>query len=96
MFDLPNSERPECHQDGTTYGSVYGRLRADQAAPTITTGFLTPGRGRYIHPTERRTLSPLEAAGFQGYPEIYLFSPDQKRPANKAKSRNGLAMLFRL
>ena len=85
IFDLPNSERPECHQDGTTYGSVYGRLRADQAAPTITTGFLTPGRGRYIHPTERRTLSPREAARIQGYPDSYLFSPDPKRPANKAK-----------
>ena len=85
MFDLPNSERPECHQDGTTYGSVYGRLRGDQAAPTITTGFLTPGRGRYIHPFERRTLSPREAARIQGYPDSYLFSPDPKRPASKAK-----------
>jgi len=85
LYDLPNSERPECHQDGTTYGSVYGRLRADLPAPTITTGFLTPGRGRYIHPTQRRTLTPLEAARIQGFPDTYNFSPDPRRPASKAK-----------
>ena len=73
--DLPNTERPDCHQSGTTYGSVYGRMRADQPAPTITTGFLTPGRGRFIHPTEPRTLSPAEAARLQGFPDDYSFRP---------------------
>lgn len=85
LHDLPNSERPECHQDGTTYGSVYGRLHADRPAPTITTGFLTPGRGRYIHPHERRTLTPLEAARIQGFPDAYNFAPDPRQPATKAK-----------
>ena len=85
LHDLPNSERPECHQDGTTYGSVYGRLHAGLPAPTITTGFLTPGRGRYIHPTQRRTLTPLEAARIQGFPDTYNFSPDPRHPASKAK-----------
>ena len=56
--DLPLSERPDCHRDGTTYNAVYGRLYPDRPAPTITTGFLTPGRGRYIHPTRRRVLTP--------------------------------------
>ena len=85
LYDLPNSERPECHQDGTTYGAVYGRLHADQPAPTVTTGFLTPGRGRYIHPTQRRTLTPLEAARIQGFPDTYNFSPDPRNPATKSK-----------
>ena len=85
LYDLPNSERPECHQDGTTYGSVYGRLRGDRPAPTITTGFLTPGRGRYIHPTLRRTLTPREAARIQGFPDSYNFSPDPRNPPSKAK-----------
>lgn len=85
VYDLPLSERPECHQDGTSYGAVYGRLHPDRPAPTLTTGFLTPGRGRYIHPFLRRTLTPHEAARIQGYPDSYDFFPDPKRPAKKAK-----------
>ena len=73
-YDLPLSERPECHQDGTTYMSVYGRIKPANPAPTITTGFMTPGRGRFIHPTERRTLTPLEAARIQGFPDTYDFN----------------------
>jgi DNA (cytosine-5)-methyltransferase 1 len=82
-YDLPFSERPECHQDGTTYNAVYGRLFKDKAAPTITTGFMTPGRGRYIHPTRRRTLTPHEAARLQGFPDDYNFHPYPDRPSSK-------------
>jgi DNA (cytosine-5)-methyltransferase 1 len=85
LFDLPLNERPECHQDGTSYGAVYGRLHPDRPAPTLTTGFLTPGRGRYIHPFLRRTLTPHEAARIQGYPDSYDFFPDPKRVPKKAK-----------
>jgi len=84
-FNLPPSERPECHQDGTTYNAVYGRLFRDKPAPTITSGFMTPGRGRYIHPTERRTLTPREAARIQGFPDNYVFHPDSSRPSSKAQ-----------
>lgn len=83
--DLPPSERPECHQDGTTYNAVYGRMYRDKPAPTITTGFLTPGRGRYIHPTRRRTLTPHEAARLQGFPDGYNFHPYTDRASSKAQ-----------
>lgn len=83
--DLSLAERPECHQDGTSYGSVYGRMHVDRPAPTITTGFMTPGRGRFVHPTERRTLTPAEAARLQGFPDDYLFWPEPKRPATRAQ-----------
>lgn len=83
--NLPLSERPECHQDGTTYNAVYGRLFRDKPAPTITTGFMTPGRGRYIHPTRRRTLTPHEAARLQGFPDGYDFHPHSDRPSSKAQ-----------
>ncbi len=85
LFDLPWSERPECHQQGTTYNAVYGRLHKDKPAPTLTTGFLTPGRGRYIHPTRPRTLSPWEAARLQGFPDTYDFFPDPRNPPTKLK-----------
>lgn len=84
-YNLPLSERPECHQDGTTYNAVYGRLFQDRAAPTITTGFMTPGRGRYIHPTRRRTLTPHEAARLQGFPDGYNFHPYPDKPSSKAQ-----------
>jgi len=83
--DLPPSERPECHQDGTTYNAVYGRLFRDKPAPTITTGFMTPGRGRYIHPTRRRTLTPHEAARLQGFPDGYDFHPYPDRVSAKSQ-----------
>ena len=83
--DLALTERPECHQDGTTYNSVYGRLFTDRPAPTITSGFMTPGRGRYIHPTQMRTLTPREAARLQGFPDTYRFHPDESRPSSKAQ-----------
>lgn len=78
--DLGLAERPDCHQDGTTYGSVYGRMHKDRPAGTITTGFLTPGRGRFVHPTERRTLTPAEAARLQGFPKTYKWTVGAASP----------------
>lgn len=72
-YDLPNSERPDCHKDGTTYTSVYGRMLPDRPAPTITTGIGTPGQGRFIHPTRRRLITPHEAARIQCFPDGYSF-----------------------
>lgn len=85
LYNLPNSERPDCHKDGTTYGSVYGRMYPDRPAPTITTGFMTPGRGRFIHPLLPRTLTPWEAARIQGFPDTYNFFPDPANPPTKSK-----------
>ena len=86
LFELPDAERPVCHQDGHTYPSVYGRLRWDQPAGTITTGFQTPGRGRYIHPSKRRVLTPHEAARLQGFPDFFVFEADTK-PSRAALSK---------
>lgn len=87
-YELPNHERPRCHQDGHTYPSVYGRLHWDEPAPTITGGFLTPGRGRFVHPLRQRVLTPHEAARVQGFPDWFDFQAlggsEQKR-SNLAK-----------
>ena len=75
VWDLPDEERPLCHQDGNhTYGSIYGRIHADQPSQTITTGFLSPGRGRFTHPTRARGLTPHEGARLQGFPDDFRFS----------------------
>jgi DNA (cytosine-5)-methyltransferase 1 len=78
LFNLPDDERPECHKNGHTYPSVYGRLDWDRPSGTITTGFLTPGRGRFIHPLRKRVLTPHEAARIQGFPDSFMFVPPKK------------------
>jgi DNA (cytosine-5)-methyltransferase 1 len=71
-FDLPDSERPTCHRDKAhSYRSVYGRLRWERPAQTITTGFGSMGQGRYVHPSRPRTLTPHEAARLQTFPDWF-------------------------
>jgi DNA (cytosine-5)-methyltransferase 1 len=79
-YDLPNSERPECHRDRDhSYVSMYGRLRWNAPAQTITTGFGSMGQGRYVHPAERRTLTPHEAARLQTFPDWFSFGEKSPR-----------------
>lgn len=80
IYELPNHMRPPCHRDGHTYPSVYGRIRPGDPAPTITTGFMTMGQGRFVHPHERRTLTPHEGARIQCFPDWFDFG-EQTRQA---------------
>lgn len=79
-FELPNHERPDCHKNGHTYPSVYGRMYPDKPAPTLTSGYQSPGRGRFVHPTERRVLTSHEAARLQGFPDNFEFVAESKEP----------------
>jgi DNA (cytosine-5)-methyltransferase 1 len=72
LHDLPDAQRPPCHRDKKhAYRSVYGRLHWDDPAPTITSGFNSPGQGRFVHPSRRRTLTPREAARIQTIPDSF-------------------------
>lgn len=74
IHDLPDAMRPPCHRDKEhTYPAVYGRMWEDRPAPTITTGFTSMGQGRFVHPTERRTITPHEAARLQFIPDFFEF-----------------------
>lgn len=84
-YDLGLPERPPSHQNGTSYMSVYGRMKKDEPAQTITTGFMSPGRGRYVHPTERRVITAHEAARLQGFPDDYEFEVDPANPPTRSK-----------
>lgn len=84
--DLPNRLRPPCHQGSHTYKSMYGRLRWDRPAQTITSGYGSMGQGRYVHPRQRRTLTPHEAARLQMIPDFFDFS--------RAKSRGAWAQMI--
>ena len=86
LYDLPDEVRPDCHKNGHTYPSVYGRLWWHKPSQTITTGFLTPGRGRYIHPLRPRVITPHEAARIQSFPDTFSFVVNPSTPP----SRTGL------
>jgi len=73
IFDLPDKQRPKCHQNGHNYPAVYGRMHWDKPAPTITRGFGSNGQGRFVHPKIPRTLTPHEAARIQGFPDWFTF-----------------------
>jgi len=82
LYDLPDEARPDCHRlRAHTYKSVYGRLRPDAPAQTITSGFLSMGQGRYVHPTRKRLITPHEAARLQFVPDFFSFSAAPGRTA---------------
>ena len=78
-FDLPNGRRPRCHHNEHSYVSMYGRLRWDAPAQTITTGYGSMGQGRYVHPGKARTLTPHEAARLQTIPDFFDLGASNKR-----------------
>ena|SRR5882762_1835895 len=63
-----------CHQRCDGFKDVYGRLAWNQVAPTITSGCFNPSKGRFLHPTQNRTLTLREAALLQSFPKTYAFS----------------------
>lgn len=79
--DLPDERRPLCHQSDHSYRSMYGRLRWDAPAQTITSGFGSMGQGRYVHPEKPRTLTPHEAARLQCLPDFVAID----RVGNRSK-----------
>jgi len=81
VYDLPNSLRPPCHHGSHTYVSMYGRLRWDEPAQTITSGYGSIGQGRYMHPDHARALTAHEAARIQGFPDYFDFSACLTRTA---------------
>jgi len=67
----------ECHKksSGQSYKSVYGRMVANEPAPTITTQFYNLGSGRFGHydTDQDRAISLREGAMIQTFPEDYRF-----------------------
>jgi DNA (cytosine-5)-methyltransferase 1 len=76
--DWPKHLIAKCHlrETGQSYPGVYGRMRLDEPAPTLTTQFFGFGSGRFGHPTQNRGLSLREGAILQGFPLTYSFVPE--------------------
>ncbi|MGA5873944.1 DNA cytosine methyltransferase [Streptomyces cinereoruber] len=79
-YNLPNEERPVCHRGDHNYTSMYGRLWWDRPSQTITSGFATMGRGRFVHPEVPRCLTAHEAARIQGFPDYFKFVDERAKP----------------
>lgn len=79
MRDLSEADQLVCHLEMRTsatkgFSDVYGRLRWDSPAITITAKSSTPSCGRFLHPEQNRNISVREAAILQGFPQNYMFS----------------------
>lgn len=70
--NLPDElSTPGWRKHRTGAGDVMGRLRLDRPSVTIRTEFFKPEKGRYLHPTEHRPITHLEAARIQGFPDDF-------------------------
>ncbi|OGO34903.1 MAG: hypothetical protein A2Z03_02965 [Chloroflexi bacterium RBG_16_56_8] len=70
--------RPRSRKNFKNYGhggffDVYGRMRWDAPAPTLTTRCNSYSNGRYGHPDQDRAISIREAAALQSFPDSYIF-----------------------
>jgi DNA (cytosine-5)-methyltransferase 1 len=63
----------DCHRESDGFKDVYGRMKWDDVAPTITGGCFNPSKGRFLHPTEDRCITIREAALLQTFPKTYRF-----------------------
>jgi DNA (cytosine-5)-methyltransferase 1 len=73
---LPEHLQLACHRScgPRKFSDVYGRMRWDDVAPTLTTGCTDVTRGRYAHPEADRAITLREAARLQTFPDSYKFS----------------------
>lgn len=78
--DWPKHLIAACHRKptGKTYPGVYGRMKWEEPAPTLTTQFYGFGNGRFGHPSQARALSLREGAILQGFPRDYSFVPNDE------------------
>lgn len=74
--DLGATEQLACHRRLDGFHDVYGRMAWDDVAPTITGGCINPSKGRFLHPSEHRSITLREAAVLQGFPAGYKFPED--------------------
>jgi site-specific DNA-cytosine methylase len=73
-FNLPDRLKAPCWvNDKSGSGDVMGRMHWDKPSVTIRTEFFKPEKGDYLHPTEHRAITHLEAAKLQGFPDDRLW-----------------------
>lgn len=74
LQDVDQRYWPKSH-----YSQAYGRLHRHGFARTITTFFCNPGSGRFLHPTDARSITVREAARLQGFGDHFKFFGSQEQ-----------------
>lgn len=62
-----------CHQNYKGHTDVYGRMKWDAPASTLTTKCISYSNGRFGHPEQNRAISVREAARLQTFPDNFIF-----------------------
>lgn len=63
----------KCHRGHDGHSDVYGRMRWDRPAPTLTCRCNSISNGRFAHPDQDRGMTIREAAAIQTFPDDYVF-----------------------
>ncbi len=96
--ELPTSFQLPCHRrlngKGDGFKDVYGRMKWTDVSPTITGGCISPSKGRFLHPSQNRSITLREAALLQTFPEKYNFSLSKGRQGVALMIGNALPPLF--
>ncbi len=79
----PPSRKNFGHYGHGGFFDVYGRMKWDAPAPTLTTRCNSYSNGRYGHPEQDRAISIREAAALQTFPDNYVFHVGMQNDAAK-------------
>jgi len=71
--DWPKRLKIDCHENYNGHRDVYGRMKWDAPAATLTTKCISYSNGRFGHPEQDRAISVREAARLQTFPDTFLF-----------------------
>lgn len=67
----------KCHQNNpNVHKDVFGRMKWDAPAPTLTARCTDVYCGRFVHPSQNRGISVREAAALQTFDDNYIFYGD--------------------
>ncbi len=91
---LPPDMQLKCHKGTSGFNDVYGRMKWDDVAPTITSGCVNPSKGRFLHPEYNRAITLREAAILQGFPKNYKFDLSHGKEAISLMIGNALPPKF--
>lgn len=93
--DLPKKYRLACHKRlPCGFKDVYGRMAWEDVAPTITGGCVSPSKGRFLHPSQNRSITLREAALLQTFPKGYYFSLNKGKQGAALMIGNALPPAF--
>lgn len=70
---FPDNLVLKCHSKHKGHSDVYGRMRWDEPAPTLTCKCTSITNGRFGHPDQNRAITAREAAALQTFGDDYVF-----------------------